>query len=155
MSSFNLRGDCFIGFSLSDFKIYFSRVIGTGYYANPRHVRMSGDFNIQNLHGHIFSWCCSEWIGRRPFSTNPGVLPIGVIYIAKLLLLSSRGLCHTGGYYPASVLLGGVNGIMSYITGPTFGEVALLFAMILFRLVPLALLAVSLERANNATLWNF
>ena len=37
----------------------------------------------------------------------------------------------------ASVLLGGVNGIMSYITGPTFGAVAVLFAAILLlRLMP-------------------
>ena len=37
----------------------------------------------------------------------------------------------------ASVLLGGVNGIVAFLTGPTIGEVALLVtAIILLRLMP-------------------
>ena len=68
-----------------------------------------------------------------------GVLPnIGVIYIAKAFItVISGGSAILAGTTSASVLLGGVNGIMSYMTGPTFGEVALLFtAIILLRLMP-------------------
>ncbi len=68
-----------------------------------------------------------------------GVLPnIGVIYIAKAFItVISGGSAILAGTTSASVLLGGVNGIMTYVTGPTFGEVALLFtAIILLRLMP-------------------
>ena len=68
-----------------------------------------------------------------------GVLPnIGVIYIAKAFItVISGGSAILAGTTSASVLLGGVNGIMSYVTGPTFGEVALVFtAIILLRLMP-------------------
>ncbi len=68
-----------------------------------------------------------------------GVLPnIGVIYIAKAFItVISGGSAILAGTTAASVLLGGVNGMMSYVTGPTFGEVALLFtAIILLRLMP-------------------
>ena len=68
-----------------------------------------------------------------------GVLPnIGVIYIAKAFItVISGGSAILAGTTSASVLLGGVNGVMSYVTGPTFGEVALLFtAIILLRLMP-------------------
>ncbi len=68
-----------------------------------------------------------------------GVLPnIGVIYIAKAFItVISGGSAILAGTTSASVLLGGVNGVMSYVTGPTFGEVALLFtAIILIRLMP-------------------
>lgn len=68
-----------------------------------------------------------------------GVLPnIGVIYIAKAFItVISGGSAILAGTTSASILLGGVNGIMSYVTGPTFGEVALLFtAIILLRLMP-------------------
>ena len=68
-----------------------------------------------------------------------GVLPnIGVIYIAKAFItVISGGSAILAGTTSASVLLGGVNGIMSYVTGPTFGEVGLLFtAIILLRLMP-------------------
>ena len=68
-----------------------------------------------------------------------GVLPnIGVIYIAKAFItVISGGSAILSGTASASVLLGGVNGVMSYVTGPTFGEVALLFtAIILLRLMP-------------------
>ena len=68
-----------------------------------------------------------------------GVLPnIGVIYIAKAFItVISGGSAILAGTTSASVLLGGVNGIMSYVTGPTFGGVALLFtAIILLRLMP-------------------
>ena len=68
-----------------------------------------------------------------------GVLPnIGVIYIAKAFItVISGGSAILAGTASASVLLGGVNGFMSYVTGPTFGEVALLFtAIILLRLMP-------------------
>ena len=68
-----------------------------------------------------------------------GVLPnIGVIYIAKAFItVISGGSAILAGTTSASVLLGGVNGIMSYVTGPTFGEVALLCtAIILLRLMP-------------------
>jgi branched-chain amino acid transport system permease protein len=37
----------------------------------------------------------------------------------------------------ASILLGGINGIVAFLTGPTIGEVALLLlAIILLRLMP-------------------
>ena len=68
-----------------------------------------------------------------------GVLPnIGVIYIAKAFItVISGGSAILAGTTSASILLGGVNGVMSYVTGPTFGEVALLFtAIILLRLMP-------------------
>ena len=68
-----------------------------------------------------------------------GVLPnIGVIYIAKAFItVISGGSAILAGTTSASVLLGGVNGVVSYVTGPTFGEVALLFtAIILLRLMP-------------------
>ena len=68
-----------------------------------------------------------------------GVLPnIGVIYIAKAFItVISGGSAILTGTTSASVLLGGVNGVMSYVTGPTFGEVALLLtAIILLRLMP-------------------
>ena len=68
-----------------------------------------------------------------------GVLPnIGVIYIAKAFItVISGGSAILAGTTSASTLLGGVNGVMSYATGPTFGEVALLFtAIILLRLMP-------------------
>ena len=68
-----------------------------------------------------------------------GVLPnIGVIYIAKAFItVISGGVAILAGTTSASILLGGVNGVISYVTGPTFGEVALLFtAIILLRLMP-------------------
>jgi len=68
-----------------------------------------------------------------------GVLPnIGVIYIAKAFItVISGGAAILAGTTSASILLGGVNGVISYVTGPTFGEVALLFtAIILLRLMP-------------------
>ena len=118
---------------------------------------MSRDFNIQNLHGHIFSWCAVSGLAGGLLVPITGVLPnIGVIYIAKAFITVISGLCHTGGHYLClgSSWWGEWNNV--YITGPTFGEVALLFtAIILLRLCQLALRAVSLERANNATLWNF
>lgn len=68
-----------------------------------------------------------------------GVLPtIGATYIAKsFITVISGGAAIIAGTTSASVLLGGINGIMSYVTGPTFGEVALLLAaIILLRLMP-------------------
>ena len=68
-----------------------------------------------------------------------GVLPnIGAIYIGKAFItVISGGSAILAGTTSASILLGSVNGVMSYVTGPTFGEVALLFtAIILLRLMP-------------------
>jgi len=68
-----------------------------------------------------------------------GVLPtIGATYIAKAFItVISGGSAILAGTTSASILLGGINGIMSFITGPTIGEVALLVAaIILLRLMP-------------------
>lgn len=68
-----------------------------------------------------------------------GVLPtIGAIYIAKAFItVISGGAAILAGTASASVLLGGINSIVSYVTGPTFGEVALLVAaIVLLRLMP-------------------
>ena len=68
-----------------------------------------------------------------------GVLPtIGSVYIAKAFItVISGGMAILAGTTSASVLLGGINGIISFVTGPTMGEVALLVAaIILLRLMP-------------------
>ncbi|MEM7686063.1 MAG: branched-chain amino acid ABC transporter permease, partial [Pseudomonadota bacterium] len=68
-----------------------------------------------------------------------GVLPtIGAIYIAKAFItVISGGMAILAGTTSASILLGGVNGITAFLTGPTMGEVALLLvAIILLRLMP-------------------
>jgi len=68
-----------------------------------------------------------------------GVLPtIGAAYIAKAFItVISGGAAILAGTTSASVLLGGINGIVSYLTGPTIGEVALLAtAIVLLRLMP-------------------
>lgn len=68
-----------------------------------------------------------------------GVLPtIGATYIAKAFItVISGGAAILAGTTSASVLLGGINGIVSFGIGPTIGEVALLAAaIILLRLMP-------------------
>ncbi len=68
-----------------------------------------------------------------------GVLPsIGATYIAKAFItVISGGASILAGTTAASILLGGINGIMAFLTGPTLGEVALLAtAIILIRLLP-------------------
>ena len=68
-----------------------------------------------------------------------GVLPsIGATYIAKAFItVISGGASILAGTTAASTLLGGINGIMAFLTGPTLGEVALLAAaIILLRLLP-------------------
>jgi branched-chain amino acid transport system permease protein len=68
-----------------------------------------------------------------------GVLPtIGATYIAKAFItVISGGAAILAGTTSASILLGGINGVMSFVTGPTIGEVALLVtAIILLRLMP-------------------
>ncbi len=68
-----------------------------------------------------------------------GVLPtIGATYIAKAFItVISGGAAILAGTTSASVLLGGINGIVSFGIGPTMGEVALLVvAIILLRLMP-------------------
>ncbi|MGH1479415.1 MAG: branched-chain amino acid ABC transporter permease [Geminicoccales bacterium] len=68
-----------------------------------------------------------------------GVLPtIGATYIAKAFItVISGGAAIIAGTTSASVLLGGINGIVSFGIGPTIGEVALLVAaIILLRLMP-------------------
>lgn len=68
-----------------------------------------------------------------------GVLPtIGASYIAKAFItVISGGAAILAGTASASVLLGGINTVFSYLTGPTFGEVALLLtAIVLLRLMP-------------------
>lgn len=68
-----------------------------------------------------------------------GVLPtIGAIYIAKAFItVISGGTAILAGTATGSVLLGGINGIFAFITGPTIGEVALLVAaIVLLRMMP-------------------
>ena len=68
-----------------------------------------------------------------------GVLPtIGAIYIAKAFItVISGGAAILAGTTSAAGLLGVVNGVTSYLTGPTMGEVALLLtAIVLLRLMP-------------------
>jgi urea transport system permease protein len=68
-----------------------------------------------------------------------GVLPtIGAAYIAKAFItVISGGTAILAGTASASALLGVVNGVISYATGPTIGEVALLLtAIVLLRLMP-------------------
>ena len=68
-----------------------------------------------------------------------GVLPtMGAVYIAKAFItVISGGTAILAGTASASVLLGGINGIASWITGPTVGEVSLLVAaIVLLRLMP-------------------
>ncbi|MEJ2121797.1 MAG: branched-chain amino acid ABC transporter permease [Alphaproteobacteria bacterium] len=68
-----------------------------------------------------------------------GVLPtIGAAYIAKAFItVISGGTAILAGTASASALLGVVNGVASYVTGPTIGEVALLLcAIVLLRLMP-------------------
>jgi branched-subunit amino acid ABC-type transport system permease component len=68
-----------------------------------------------------------------------GVLPtIGATYIAKAFItVISGGQAILAGTLSASTLLGGVNTILSYVTGPTVGEVGLLVvAIVLLRLMP-------------------
>ena len=49
----------------------------------------------------------------------------------------SGGAAILAGTTSASVLLGGVNGVVAFLTGPTIGEVALLLlAILLLRLMP-------------------
>lgn len=100
---------------------------------------MSGDINIAHIYGYIFSWGRGQWIGGRFIGAyHRSIAKHQVIYIAKAFItVISGGSAILAGTTSASVLLGGVNGIMSYVTGPTFGEVALLFtAIILLRLMP-------------------
>ncbi|MCY4315284.1 MAG: branched-chain amino acid ABC transporter permease [Roseovarius sp.] len=68
-----------------------------------------------------------------------GVLPtIGAIYIAKAFItVISGGASILAGTASASMLLGGINGVVTFLTGPTLGEVALLAAaIILLRFMP-------------------
>jgi branched-subunit amino acid ABC-type transport system permease component len=68
-----------------------------------------------------------------------GVLPtIGATYIAKAFItVISGGASILAGTATGSVLLGGINGIFSFVAGPTLGEVALLVAaIVLLRLMP-------------------
>ena len=68
-----------------------------------------------------------------------GVLPtIGATYIAKAFItVISGGASILAGTASGSVLLGGINGIFTFLTGPTLGEVALLIAaIVLLRLMP-------------------
>jgi len=68
-----------------------------------------------------------------------GVLPtIGATYIAKAFItVISGGAAILAGTTAGSILLGGLNGIFSFLAGPTFGEIALLLAaIVLLRLMP-------------------
>lgn len=68
-----------------------------------------------------------------------GVLPsIGATYIAKAFItVISGGASILAGTVSASTLLGIINGVISFVTGPTMGEVALLgTAVVLLRLMP-------------------
>lgn len=68
-----------------------------------------------------------------------GVVPtIGTVYIAKAFItVISGGASILAGTASAASLLGVMNGIVSFATGPTLGEVALLVtAIVLLRLMP-------------------
>lgn len=68
-----------------------------------------------------------------------GVVPtVGALYIAKAFItVISGGAAILAGTLSAATLLGSVNGVVSWVTGPTIGEVALLLtAVILIRLMP-------------------
>lgn len=68
-----------------------------------------------------------------------GVVPtIGATYIAKAFItVISGGTAILAGTATAAGLLGAMNGIVTYLTGPTVGEVALLgAAIVLLRLMP-------------------
>lgn len=68
-----------------------------------------------------------------------GVVPtIGATYIAKAFItVISGGTAILAGTASAASLLGAMNGIVTFLTGPTVGEVALLAAaIILLRLMP-------------------
>ena len=68
-----------------------------------------------------------------------GVVPtIGATYIAKAFItVISGGTAILAGTATAASLLGAMNTIVTYITGPTIGEVALLaVAIVLLRLMP-------------------
>lgn len=68
-----------------------------------------------------------------------GVLPtIGATYIAKAFItVISGGSAILAGTTAGSILLGGLNGIFSFVVGSTFGEIALLIAaIVLLRLMP-------------------
>lgn len=68
-----------------------------------------------------------------------GVLPtIGATYIAKAFItVISGGSAILAGTAAGSFLLGGLNGIFTFLSGPTIGEVALLCAaIVLLRLMP-------------------
>jgi branched-chain amino acid transport system permease protein len=68
-----------------------------------------------------------------------GVVPtIGVTYIAKAFItVISGGTAILAGTASAASLLGTMNGIATYLTGPTVGEVAMLAtAIVLLRLMP-------------------
>jgi branched-subunit amino acid ABC-type transport system permease component len=68
-----------------------------------------------------------------------GVLPtIGANYIGKAFItVISGGASILAGTAAGSVLLGGINGIVTFLSGPTIGEVALLVAaIVLLRLMP-------------------
>jgi branched-subunit amino acid ABC-type transport system permease component len=63
---------------------------------------------------------------------------IGATYIAKAFItVISGGSAILAGTAAGSILLGGINGVFSFLTGPTLGEVALLVAaIVLLRLMP-------------------
>ena len=68
-----------------------------------------------------------------------GVLPtIGAVYVAKAFItVISGGAAILAGTVTASIVLGGVNGVAAFLSGPTIGEVALLLAaIVLLRLMP-------------------
>jgi branched-chain amino acid transport system permease protein len=68
-----------------------------------------------------------------------GVLPtIGATYIAKAFItVISGGASILAGTAAGSVLLGFIQGVFTFLSGPTFGEVALLLAaIVLLRLMP-------------------
>jgi branched-chain amino acid transport system permease protein len=68
-----------------------------------------------------------------------GVVPtIGATYIAKAFItVISGGAAILAGTATAAALLGTMNTVVTYVTGPTIGEVALLAAaIVLLRLMP-------------------
>lgn len=68
-----------------------------------------------------------------------GVLPtIGATYIAKAFItVISGGQAILAGTAAGAMLLGTIQGVFTFLTGPTFGEVALLIAaIVLLRLMP-------------------
>lgn len=110
-----------------------------GHDAECRDVLGVGGVDLARLHDHLRAGRRCVGAGGGLLAPVTGVLPnIGATYIAKAFItVISGGSAILAGTATGSVLLGGINGIFSFIAGPTLGEVALLVAaIVLLRLMP-------------------